>query len=68
MKGHIDEIRTLSMNVLELKIVKFASYRKQSIERNVSVVSVVYFTGLNAELTDEGRVKFIDREALTIYE
>lgn len=67
MNGNTEEIRTLRMKVLELKIVKFESVRKQSIDKNVDVVSVVCLTGLNASVTVEGRVSFIERDADTIW-
>ena len=67
MNGHSELIKTFKIKVLELKIVRFVSVKKQSIERKVEVVSVVYFTGLNASVTSTGKVSFIDKDADTIW-
>jgi len=52
--------------VLELNTDKLAATRKQSIERKLEVLSVVYLTGLKIEVIVVGREKFMDREAETI--
>ncbi len=65
--GHRELIRTFRMKVDELKIVRFVSVKKQSIDRKVDVESVVCFTGLKASVTALGSVNFIEREAETIY-
>lgn len=67
MKGHIDDKTTFKINVLESNTAKLRSLTKQSIERNTVVASVVYFTGLNTEVTLSGSLRFIDNETDTIY-
>jgi hypothetical protein len=66
MKGIMEVMRTFKMKVEELKMMRFVSTRKQSIERNVEVESEVYLTGMNISETTAGSVNFIERVAETI--
>lgn len=64
--GHIDESTTLRINVDESKTDILRSFTKQSIERNTVVTSVVYLTGLNADVTVSGSFKFMESDTDTI--